>query len=61
MNHISLFSGIGGLDLAAKFAGFKTVAFVERNVFCQKVLKKHWPDVPIISDIREVSLERHSC
>jgi DNA (cytosine-5)-methyltransferase 1 len=31
------------------------VSFCEIDPFCQKVLKKHWPDVPIISDIREVS------
>jgi DNA (cytosine-5)-methyltransferase 1 len=58
MNKLSLFSGIGGLDLAAKWAGFKTVAFVEQNKFCQQVLGKHWPSVPIISDIREVTAER---
>ena len=58
MNHLSLFSGIGGLDLAAEWAGFKTVGFVEFNPFCQAVLRKHWPNVPIISDIREVTKKR---
>ena len=52
MNALSLFSGIGGLDIAAEWAGFKTVAFCEKDKFCQKVLKKHWPDVPIHSDIK---------
>lgn len=52
MNALSLFSGIGGLDLAAEWAGFKTVAFCERDEFCQKVLRKHWPDVRIFDDVR---------
>ncbi len=51
MTHVSLFSGIGGLDLAAEWAGFRTIQFVERDPFCQKVLAKHWPEVPIHDDI----------
>ena len=51
MTHLSLFSGIGGIDLAAEWAGFRTVAFVEKDPFCQKVLAKHWPEVPIHDDI----------
>jgi len=55
MNHLlSLFSGIGGLDLAAEWAGFRTVAFVERDPYCQRVLAKRWPGVPILSDVRAV-------
>lgn len=54
MNHLSLFSGIGGLDLAAEWAGFTTVAFVERDPYCQRVLAKRWPGVPIFSDVRDV-------
>ena len=54
MNALSLFSGIGGLDLAAEWAGFKTVAFCERDEFCQKVLAKHWPGVRIFDDVRTI-------
>jgi DNA (cytosine-5)-methyltransferase 1 len=55
MKHLSLFSGIGGLDLAAEWAGFETVAFVERDPYCQRVLGKRWPGVPILSDVRLVA------
>ena len=56
MNHLDLFSGIGGLHLAGEMVWgdeFNTIAHVEIDKFCQKVLKKHWPNVPIISDIKE--------
>ena len=52
--HIDLFSGIGGFTLAAQACGFKTVLFCEIDDFCQKVLNKHWPEVPIIPDIRDI-------
>lgn len=51
MNHLSLFSGVGGFDLAAEWAGFTTVAFCEKDKFCQQVLAKHWPGVPVYDNI----------
>lgn len=50
--HLDLFSGIGGFSIAAERCGFRTVQFVERNEYCQKVLGRHWPNVPIHSDIK---------
>ena len=54
MKHLDLFSGIGGFALACDWAGIETVGFVEIDKFCQKVLKKHWPDVSIIKDVNDV-------
>ena len=56
MKHLDLFSGIGGFALAASWvwgAEHEIHSFVEIEPFCQRVLKKHWPLVPIHSDIRE--------
>ena len=50
----SLFAGIGGLDLGLDRAGMKCAWQVEINPFCQKVLSKHWPEVPKYEDVREV-------
>lgn len=52
LTHVDLFSGIGGFALAARWAGIKTVQFVEIDKFCQKVLKKNFPGVPIHNDIK---------
>lgn len=50
---LDLFSGIGGFSLGLeRTGGFETVAFCEIDPFCQKVLKKNWPDVPIYNDVR---------
>ena len=57
MNGLSLFSGIGGLDIAFEQVGGKILAFCELEPFCRKVLRKHWPNVPIFGDIRELTKE----
>lgn len=54
MNVLDLFSGIGGFSLGLEKAGMKTIAFCEINPFCRKVLRKHWPDVPVFDDIKAV-------
>ena len=53
---LDLFSGIGGFSYAAEHlvGGFKTEAFCEIDPFCQKILKKNFPNVPIYSDVRDL-------
>lgn len=47
----SFFSGIGGFDLAFERRGFKASFFCENNSLCRSILSRHWPSVPIASDI----------
>jgi DNA (cytosine-5)-methyltransferase 1 len=56
---LDTFSGIGGFSYAAEqlVGGFETIGFVEREPFCQQILRKHWPEVPIYDDITTFSPE----
>jgi DNA (cytosine-5)-methyltransferase 1 len=53
---LDLFSGIGGFSLGLeRTGGFETVAFCEIELFPQRILKKHWPEVPCHSDVRTIT------
>ena len=57
---LDLFSGIGGFSLGLESTGFfETMAFVEKDEFCQKVLKKNFNNIPIEGDIRNVKGDRY--
>jgi DNA (cytosine-5)-methyltransferase 1 len=52
IRHLGLFAGIGGFELAARWTGVvETVGLCEIDPWCQRVLAKHWPGVPIHDDI----------
>lgn len=58
MKMLSLFSGIGGIDLAARWAGIETAAFCEIEPFCQQVLRKNFgQDIVIFDDVRTLTAE----
>lgn len=54
---LDLFSGIGGFSLGLERAGMQTVAFCEIEPFCRAVLRKHWSDIPIFTDIRHLKFD----
>ena len=58
MRVLSLFAGVGMFDYAWKKLGWETVAFAEMDKWCQRILDKHHPGVPIYDDVRDVTYER---
>lgn len=58
MRVLDLFSGIGGFSLGLERAGMQTAAFCEIEDYPRRILQKHWPDVPIYSDIRSLTGEQ---
>jgi len=54
MKVLDLFSGIGGFSLGLEWAGMSTVAMCEKDPYCRKILAKHWPDLTIHEDIRNL-------
>jgi DNA (cytosine-5)-methyltransferase 1 len=59
MNHASLFSGIGGFDLAAEWMGWNNIFHCEINEFGKKVLKYHWPNAISYDDIKTTDFNIH--
>jgi DNA (cytosine-5)-methyltransferase 1 len=59
MRHGSLFSGIGGFDLAAEWCGWENVFHCEWNTFGQKVLKHHFPNSISYNDITKTDFSIH--
>jgi DNA (cytosine-5)-methyltransferase 1 len=60
MTHGSLFSGIGGFDLAARWCGWTNVFQCEVNPFCRQVLKYHFPNTQLYEDIRTTDFTKHA-
>jgi len=57
---LDLFSGIGGFSLGLESTGhFETIAFCEKDKFCQKVLQKNFKNIPIEGEIRNVKGEKY--
>lgn len=53
MNHASLFSGIGGFDLAAEWMGWNNIFQVEKDEWCRSILSKHFPNTKRYEDIKD--------
>ncbi len=59
IKHASLFSGIGGFDLAAEWMGWDNIFHCEWNPFGQKILKHYWPESISYGDITATDFSIH--
>ena len=60
MTHGSLFSGIGGFDLAAEWMGWENKFHCEWNEFGQRVLKHYWPQAELFTDITKSDFTKYA-
>lgn len=60
ITHASLWSGIGGFDLAASWLGWENLFHCENNAFCQKVLAYHFPGSELFPDIHTANFEKYA-
>lgn len=60
MKHLGLFEGIGGFSLAARWAGWETVAWCEWNEFGQRVLRYHFPEAEGHGDITKTDFTKYA-
>lgn len=58
MKHLDLCSGIGGFALAARWADFETIGFCDIDPWCRKILRKHWPQLQITEDLKNLNVEK---
>lgn len=59
MTHASLFSGIGGFDLAAEYVGWSNVFCCEKDEFCQEVLRYHFPGSQLYEDVKTFKADKY--
>ncbi|MGH3477525.1 MAG: DNA (cytosine-5-)-methyltransferase [Nocardioidaceae bacterium] len=57
LTHVSLFSGVGGIDLGLERAGIATVAACEIDPDARSVYSRHYPDVPVFDDVTKVTAD----
>ena len=58
LNHVDLCSGIGGFSLGFEWAGLsRPILFCDIEPWSRQILKKHWPDVPIAEDVKEIAAD----